>query len=128
MTTHERTAGPTKGKAEIKYEFNVMIENRMVAACGGYSSNISDDNAREENVANAELCKEAFDTFYETGITPAQMDKIIGVLEDICLKRLSEINVLQSQLTEARKALEFYAGSLEGGNIARAALKLMGEG
>ena len=52
----------TPGPWEIKYEFNVFDEkNRVVAACGGHSSNVDSDKVREENIANAYLIAAAPD-------------------------------------------------------------------
>ena len=46
----------TKGEWEVKYEYNVMLGNRSIASCGGYSSNQSDaDKVEMENRANARL-------------------------------------------------------------------------
>jgi len=44
----------TPGPWVIKYEYNVFGPNeRGVAACGGYQSNVKTDNVHKENKANA---------------------------------------------------------------------------
>lgn len=49
MSSH--TPGPWK----VKHGYNVLAESRTVATCGGYTSNLPEDNSHEVNIANAKL-------------------------------------------------------------------------
>lgn len=45
----------TKGKWEVKYDFNVFSGRRVIASCGGYADNWKADEVHKENVNNAEF-------------------------------------------------------------------------
>lgn len=50
MTKH------TPGEWHIKYDFNVFGPGgRLVAGCGGHSSNVDSQRVHDENIANARL-------------------------------------------------------------------------
>jgi len=55
----------TPGPYIVKYEFNVMAGDdlRIVAACGGHSSNRNSNRVHEENIGNAQLCAAAMDSY-----------------------------------------------------------------
>ena len=54
----------TPGKWIIKYDFNVLNEKgRLIASCGGYSSNVNSDKVHDENVANSKLIAAAPDMY-----------------------------------------------------------------
>jgi len=53
---------PTNSNVKIVYETNVVTEDnrRVVAACGGYASNVPGELAHETNIANAQVVAAAW--------------------------------------------------------------------
>jgi len=47
--------GYTKGEWNVEREYNVTAGRRVIATCGGYSDNLHQEEAHQENIANAHL-------------------------------------------------------------------------
>jgi hypothetical protein len=46
----------TKGEWKVVHKYNVVVGNRVVASCGGYTSNLKDsDKIVQENITNTNL-------------------------------------------------------------------------
>ena len=87
----------TPGEWTIKYEFNVFGgNNRLVASCGGHSSNVNSEKVHYENIANANLTAAAPDRYeaiirlkqwYENGTrTGKTLSDVISPLFDAIAK------------------------------------------
>ncbi len=85
----------TKGKWEVKYEFNVFCGNRIIAPCGGHANNVDNERVRIENIANAHLIAAA----------PKMYDALVHIAEYWNGGSESAVDAIEEAITTAEEAL-----------------------
>ena len=87
----------TPGEWNIKYQHNVFGGKRLVANCGGYTSNVPSDNADAVNQANARLIAAAPDLL-------DACEMALGFCKDVYNVGYKDVEIELALLTAIAKA------------------------